>query len=257
MREDAHPWRNRSSPSPRIGNAEREAAQHALDAHLAGRAARRRGVRRAQRGGSSVARTAEDLTPLFADLPGAVRRRRVRRRRIRHRRLRRRGHPRVSRPRRICRRGLRRPPPRPRGQLRPRRPRATGAPRSTASAPAHRRPAVARARALLRRADLELLGLLPAHPSRRHPFRPIARAAAARRRDGTGTGTGTGRAVLRAGWPGTGSSGCSPRSSTPPSRRASCRRWCGSPSARCSAGRPPATSPAPTARSAGTPSRSA
>jgi hypothetical protein len=55
-------------PSPRIGNAEREAAQHALDAHLqAGRLdAEEYGERSAK---ASVARTAEDLTPLFADLP--------------------------------------------------------------------------------------------------------------------------------------------------------------------------------------------
>jgi hypothetical protein len=56
------------SSSPRIGNAEREAAQHALDEHLrAGRLeAEEYGDRSAQ---ASVARTAEDLTPLFADLP--------------------------------------------------------------------------------------------------------------------------------------------------------------------------------------------
>lgn len=55
-------------PSPRIGNAEREAAQAALDAHLqAGRLdAEEYGERSAK---ASVARTAEDLTPLFADLP--------------------------------------------------------------------------------------------------------------------------------------------------------------------------------------------
>lgn len=55
-------------PAPRIGNAEREAAQAALDAHLqAGRLdAEEYGERSAQ---ASVARTADDLTPLFADLP--------------------------------------------------------------------------------------------------------------------------------------------------------------------------------------------
>jgi hypothetical protein len=57
-----------TAPSPRIGNAEREAAQHALDQHLqAGRLeAEEYGDRSAK---VSVARTAEDLTPLFADLP--------------------------------------------------------------------------------------------------------------------------------------------------------------------------------------------
>ena len=57
-----------SAPSPRIGNAEREAAQKALDEHLqAGRLdAEEYGERSAQ---ASVARTADDLTPLFADLP--------------------------------------------------------------------------------------------------------------------------------------------------------------------------------------------
>jgi Domain of unknown function (DUF1707) len=55
-------------PSPRIGNAEREAAQHALDAHL--QAGRLDAEEYGERSGkASVAQTAEDLTPLFADLP--------------------------------------------------------------------------------------------------------------------------------------------------------------------------------------------
>jgi hypothetical protein len=57
-----------AAPSPRIGNAEREAAQHALDEHL--RAGRLDAEEYGERSGKvSVARTAEDLTPLFADLP--------------------------------------------------------------------------------------------------------------------------------------------------------------------------------------------
>ncbi len=57
-----------AAPSPRIGNAEREAAQHALDAHL--EAGRLDAEEYGERSGRvSVARTAEDLTPLFADLP--------------------------------------------------------------------------------------------------------------------------------------------------------------------------------------------
>jgi hypothetical protein len=57
-----------AAPSPRIGNAEREAAQHALDAHL--QAGRLDAEEYGERSGKvSVARTAEDLTPLFADLP--------------------------------------------------------------------------------------------------------------------------------------------------------------------------------------------
>lgn len=57
-----------AAPSPRIGNAEREAAEAALQAHLqAGRLdAEEYGERSAK---ASVARTADDLTPLFADLP--------------------------------------------------------------------------------------------------------------------------------------------------------------------------------------------
>lgn len=56
------------APSPRIGNAEREAAQAALDAHL--QAGRLDAEEYGERSGkASVARTAEDLTPLFADLP--------------------------------------------------------------------------------------------------------------------------------------------------------------------------------------------
>jgi DUF1707 SHOCT-like domain len=57
-----------AAPSPRIGNAEREAAQHALDEHL--RAGRLDAEEYGERSGQvSVARTVEDLTPLFADLP--------------------------------------------------------------------------------------------------------------------------------------------------------------------------------------------
>lgn len=57
-----------TAPSPRIGNAEREAAQAALDQHL--QAGRLEAEEYGERSGKvSVARTADDLTPLFADLP--------------------------------------------------------------------------------------------------------------------------------------------------------------------------------------------
>ncbi|GAA4779478.1 DUF1707 domain-containing protein [Actinomycetospora chlora] len=55
-------------PSPRIGTAEREAAMKALDAHLeAGRLDPEEYGERSAR--VTEARTAEDLDPLFADLP--------------------------------------------------------------------------------------------------------------------------------------------------------------------------------------------
>jgi hypothetical protein len=55
-------------PSPRIGTAEREAAMKALDAHLeAGRLEPEEYGERSAR--ITEARTAEDLDPLFADLP--------------------------------------------------------------------------------------------------------------------------------------------------------------------------------------------
>jgi hypothetical protein len=57
-----------SRPSPRIGTAEREAAMKALDAHLeAGRLDPEEYGERSAR--VTEARTAEDLDPLFADLP--------------------------------------------------------------------------------------------------------------------------------------------------------------------------------------------
>ena len=68
MRDDADVDEPAAAPSPRIGNAEREAAQHALDAHL--QAGRLEAEEYGERSGKvSVARTAEDLAPLFADLP--------------------------------------------------------------------------------------------------------------------------------------------------------------------------------------------
>jgi hypothetical protein len=55
-------------PSPRIGTAERDAAMKALDAHLeAGRLDPEEYGERSAR--VTEARTAEDLDPLFADLP--------------------------------------------------------------------------------------------------------------------------------------------------------------------------------------------
>jgi hypothetical protein len=55
-------------PSPRIGTAEREAAMKALDAHLeAGRLDPEEYGERSAR--VTEARTAEDLEPLFVDLP--------------------------------------------------------------------------------------------------------------------------------------------------------------------------------------------
>ena len=59
-----------AAPSPRIGNAEREAAQRALERHM--EAGRLDVDEFSERSGRvAAARTADDLLPLFSDLPEA------------------------------------------------------------------------------------------------------------------------------------------------------------------------------------------
>ena len=60
-----------AAPSPRIGNAEREAAQRALEQHM--EAGRLNVEEFSERSGRvAAARTADDLLPVFSDLPGTL-----------------------------------------------------------------------------------------------------------------------------------------------------------------------------------------